>query len=393
MADVRCAAEQCRQRQKRLPQGQLLPMPRPRRAGRGDELPRAAARQDFDAVRRPLRWSCANPCATCRPTTKRCWPTRISSTSTRSCKGEWVMADILPDVEGLTGQREAVPAALVSPTGTVYEAGAQMAQKKCAFFDVTLTMDTAIHLRCGRPSIYAAGEVMAVHRSSPMCSNRHRSRNCCQRCDDALCRQSLAPAQASHRHGNLAVAVTTGGAPTHTSQASCSGVVGCGAACVLRVERKLLARQRQTEQCTQEYTPPRPRDVISEVLTEELWIRDRIEDGDRARAAAIALGLCTSCRAGALARTRYTVSSYTHVTEPGTLFRRTHTSGRCVRSQGQARAELVSRVGRQEFGTTTEPSSINCEHFLRAALSLLPIQEFVVRTVRPSENRVYIMDW
>jgi hypothetical protein len=28
--------------------------------------------------------------------------------------------------------------------------------------------------------------------------------------------------------------------------------------------------------------------VISEVLTEELWIRDRIEDGDRARAAAIA---------------------------------------------------------------------------------------------------------
>jgi hypothetical protein len=43
-----------------------------------------------------------------------------------------------------------VPAALVSPTGTVYEAGAQMAQKKCAFFDVTLTMDTAIHLRCGR---------------------------------------------------------------------------------------------------------------------------------------------------------------------------------------------------------------------------------------------------
>jgi hypothetical protein len=110
------------------------------------------------------------------------------------------MADILPDVEGLTGQREAVPAALVSPTGTVYEAGAQMAQKKCAFFDVTLTMDTAIHLRCGRPSIYAAGEVMAVHRSSPMCSNRHRSRNCCQRCDDALCRQSLAPAQASHRH-------------------------------------------------------------------------------------------------------------------------------------------------------------------------------------------------
>jgi hypothetical protein len=30
--------------------------------------------------------------------------------------------------------------------------------------------------------------------------------------------------------------------------------------------------------------------VISEVLTEELWIRDRIEDGDRARAAAIALG-------------------------------------------------------------------------------------------------------
>jgi hypothetical protein len=25
---------------------------------------------------------------------------------------------------------------------------------------------------------------------------------------------------------NLAVAVTTGGAPTHTSQASCSGVVG-----------------------------------------------------------------------------------------------------------------------------------------------------------------------
>ena len=60
------------------------------------------------------------------------------------------------------------------------------------------------------------------------------------------------------------------------------------AACVLRVERKLLARQRQTEQCTQEYTPRRPRDVISEVLTEELWIRDRIEDGDRARAAAIA---------------------------------------------------------------------------------------------------------
>jgi hypothetical protein len=45
-----------------------------------------------------------------------------------------------------------------------------------------------------------------------------------------------------------------------------------------------LARQRQTEQCTQEYTPRRPRDVISEVLTEELWIRDRIEDSDRARA-------------------------------------------------------------------------------------------------------------
>ncbi len=58
-----------------------------------------------------------------------------------------------------------------------------------------------------------------------------------------------------------------------------------------RGQTNLLARQRQTdEQCTQEYTPRRPRDVISEVLTEELWIRDRIEDGDRARAAAIALG-------------------------------------------------------------------------------------------------------
>jgi hypothetical protein len=55
-------------------------------------------------------------------------------------------------------------------------------------------------------------------------------------------------------------------------------------------DRDSLERIVSTEQCTQEYTPRRPRDVISEVLTEELWIRDRIEDGDRARAAAIALG-------------------------------------------------------------------------------------------------------
>jgi hypothetical protein len=54
-----------------------------------------------------------------------------------------------------------------------------------------------------------------------------------------------------------------------------------------------LARQRQTEQCTQEYTPRRPGDVISEVLTEQVLVADGIEDGDRARAAAIALGLCS----------------------------------------------------------------------------------------------------
>jgi hypothetical protein len=35
-------------------------------------------------------------------------------------------------------------------------------------------------------------------------------------------------------------------------------------------------------------------------------------------------------------------------------------------------------------GTTTEPiSSINCEHFFRGALSLLPVQEFVVGAARP----------
>ena len=47
---------------------------------------------------------------------------------------------------------------LVTPAGAVYEAGAQMAQKKCVFADVTLTMDTGI---------YAAGE---VHTSQASCS-------------------------------------------------------------------------------------------------------------------------------------------------------------------------------------------------------------------------------
>jgi hypothetical protein len=42
-----CAAGRRRKRQKRPSQGQLLPMPRPRRSGRS-----AAARQDFDVVQR-----------------------------------------------------------------------------------------------------------------------------------------------------------------------------------------------------------------------------------------------------------------------------------------------------------------------------------------------------
>jgi len=70
----------------------------------------------------------------------------------------WAMADVLPDVEGQTGQQEALPVVLVTPAGAVYEAGAQMAQKKCVFADVTLTMDTGI---------YAAGE---VHTSQASCS-------------------------------------------------------------------------------------------------------------------------------------------------------------------------------------------------------------------------------
>jgi hypothetical protein len=47
---------------------------------------------------------------------------------------------------------------LVTPAGALYEAGAQLAQKKVAFYDVALTMDTGI---------YAAGE---VHTSQASCS-------------------------------------------------------------------------------------------------------------------------------------------------------------------------------------------------------------------------------
>jgi hypothetical protein len=42
------------------------------------------------------------------------------------------------------------------------------------------------------------------------------------------------------------------------------------------------------------------------------------------------------------------------------------------------------RVARGRRGTAIEPiSSRNCEHFLRGALSLLPVQEFVVGVARP----------
>jgi hypothetical protein len=142
------------------------------------------------------------------------------------------MADVLPNVEGDAGEIiQARPAALVSPDGTVYEAGAQMAQKKCVRVDVTLSLDTGI---------YAANEVLA---DTQVISNVFRANDVGGELESVtvididyqtaandamtLCvgnlRRLLKPVTGTR---NLAVAVTTGGAPTHTSQASCSGVVG-----------------------------------------------------------------------------------------------------------------------------------------------------------------------
>jgi hypothetical protein len=110
-------------------------------------------------------------------------------------------------------------------------AGAQLAQKKCVTVDVTLSLDTGI---------YAANEVLA---DTQVISNVFRANDVGGELESVtvididyqtaandamtLCVGNLwrllKPVTGTR---NLAMAVTTGGAPTHTSQASCSGVVG-----------------------------------------------------------------------------------------------------------------------------------------------------------------------